>query len=197
VHVFVSLATDYVNRTLIRFKPKGNITVAVVEVAKIKSPVCFFAPVCGCFTLAERCQRHAITLTRYRNPQVFQNRRHDIHALGERINAPPPVALHPRPRGADDERNVKGLIEIAIFGELPMVAQLLSMVGGEYHQCIFVDTRLLEISNQPADVCIHFAYHPIVSGACLQHVPVIEFEVVFRFVIVTDAPASLVVKVVA
>ena len=77
-----------------------------------------------------------------------------------------------------------------------MVAKLLSMIGGEYQQRVFIEARLFEIFNQAADVAIHFTHHPIVGSPCLQHILVIEFEVIFRLVIVADAPASLMVQVV-
>ncbi len=67
-----------------------------------------------------------------------------------------------------------GLIEIAFLAPHEMVAQHLAMVAGEDHQRMAVLAGRLEVSQQAADLIVDLADHPVVGGAQLAQLALVD-----------------------
>ena len=103
-----------------------------------------------------------------------QERRHDVHVLGERLDHPTGATGFREPahhgRVADDERNVERLVEEAQLGHEAVVAEHLPVVRGDDDDGVVSSTRPFQGCEQPTDLVVHLRHHPVVGGTQLAQV---------------------------
>jgi len=147
--------------------------------------------------VTEGRQRFTVALGGDIQAQAVEDGGHDVDVLGERIHLPAPDRVRLGARIADDQRDMKGLVEVGVLGELPVIAELLTVVRGKHHQAVVVGAGLAQVLDEPPDLGVHLAGHAVVRRARLQHVFVAEGEIVPGVVIGVNPPAALVVEIMA
>src|SRR5262249_49851675 len=103
---------------------------------KIEFPVHEFPPMFGRLSTNDRQKRAAITLLRDRQSKPFQYRGHEIDRLCESFHK---LSLPFRClRIAHYEWNVIAGVEVPSFVPQPVLAQLFSVIAGEYNKGVVI-----------------------------------------------------------
>ena len=74
-----------------------------------------------------------------------------------------PRSAQPRPRVANDQRDVVGAVEIAALADQPVVADLLAVIRSEDDERRVPAPRFLQESNQPSDLGVNPAHQSVVN----------------------------------
>ena len=156
------------HRECARISRQSKLVLGAVRgrIAEIELPMRRFAPIGRALAAAEREQRAPVVARWRRHADPLQDRRHDVHRLGEGRDL-----LSGCCSGiADDERDVVRFGEVAFLAEHPVIAEHLAMIAGDDDQCFIGEAPFLDLAEQPAELCVHLADHAAIGRAELREI---------------------------
>ena len=173
MHVFELLRPDDRQIALLRLQAEMPLGRALLDRAEIELPMRRVAPGRRRLAVKERSERPAVEMRRRRLAEQVDQRRHDVDRLGEALD--PRARSLPAARIADDQRDVKALVEEAAFAEQEMVAHHLGMVGGEDDDRVVPGAGCLDRRPDAAELRVDLRDHAVVERADRAELALAEF----------------------